>query len=170
MNRPRRRRKPRRKGALVNIGVLSDTHGYLDDRIAEWFAGVEHILHAGDVGPPGLLRELERIAPVTAVSGNTDGPELGLPHTVVLELDRIKFLVHHIVEPHWPGDPLRERLAREQPHLVVFGHTHRPFWERIGNRWFLNPGYSGLPKPAQERSVVILETGRQGIVPRFLTL
>jgi hypothetical protein len=58
--------------AMTTIGVISDTHGYVDPRVFELFAGVDHILHAGDIGPPGVVLQLERIAPVTAVRGNCD--------------------------------------------------------------------------------------------------
>ena len=57
----------------MKLGIISDTHSFLDPRIAQIFDGVEHILHAGDVGPHSLLLELGAIAPVTAVLGNTDG-------------------------------------------------------------------------------------------------
>ncbi|HAV64105.1 MAG TPA: YfcE family phosphodiesterase, partial [Verrucomicrobiales bacterium] len=56
----------------MRIGVISDTHGYLDPKIPALFQGVEHILHAGDIGYASIILELEQIAPVTAVLGNTD--------------------------------------------------------------------------------------------------
>ena len=82
----------------MRIGVISDTHAFLDPRVEKLFAGVDHILHAGDVGPHMLLHELEAIAPVTAVVGNTDAG-LNLNLTEVVELGGRKFLVHHIVDP-----------------------------------------------------------------------
>ncbi len=87
----------------MKIGVISDTHNFLDPKVADLFAGVEHILHAGDVGNWPILSELETIAPVTAVYGNTD---MGLPlkETEVVELAGWKFLVHHIVNPLAPTD------------------------------------------------------------------
>ena len=63
-------------GHFMEIGVISDTHNFLDPKIPERFAGVGHILHAGDIGLPWILQELERVAPVTAVGGNTDDPAL----------------------------------------------------------------------------------------------
>ncbi|HVV72662.1 MAG TPA: metallophosphoesterase family protein, partial [Verrucomicrobiae bacterium] len=65
----------------MRIGVISDTHNYLDPRVAEIFRGVEHILHGGDIGLPSILLELERIAPVTAVQGNTDEAAFHYPLT-----------------------------------------------------------------------------------------
>ena len=70
----------------MKLGLISDTHDYLDPRIPELFAGVDHILHAGDVGRPLLIVELEQIAPVTAVTGNTD-EGLPLRETELVTLD-----------------------------------------------------------------------------------
>ena len=83
----------------MKIGVISDTHNFLDPKVHELFAGVNHILHAGDIGNATIISELEAIAPVTAVYGNTD---MGLPfkETEIIELGTRKFLIHHIVNPH----------------------------------------------------------------------
>jgi hypothetical protein len=153
----------------VKIGVISDTHGYLDVRIPELFAGVDHILHGGDIGVPALILELEMIAPVSAVLGNTDA---GLPfkETEIVQLAGRKFLLHHIVNPLMPGDRLKTLLSREQPDVVIFGHTHQQFYRTIGEMLFLNPGYAGKPKFAQSRSVAILHCDADGIRPEFLPL
>jgi hypothetical protein len=82
----------------MKIGAISDTHGYFDPKIVKLFAGVDHILHAGDIGLPWLILELEQIAPVTAVLGNNDAG-LDFKETEVAEFDGRKFLVHHIVDP-----------------------------------------------------------------------
>jgi putative phosphoesterase len=153
----------------VKIGVISDTHNFLDPRIAEMFEGVEHILHAGDVGDTTIIAELEAIAPVTAVYGNTD---MGLPlkETEVVELTGRKCLVHHIVNPFAPADKLKERIARARPDAVVFGHTHKKFCETVGGILFFNPGYSGKPKHGVERSVAIFHCSAKEIRAEFLPL
>src|SRR5262245_61456345 len=115
----------------MRIGVISDTHGYLDPRVPALFAGVEHILHAGDIGPNSILVALEQIAPVTAVLGNNDAG-LDLRETECVSLTGKKILVHHIVDVHAPDESLRRRLEREQPDVVVFGHSHKPYRETIG--------------------------------------
>ena len=122
----------------MRIGVISDTHGFLDPKIPKLFAGVEHILHAGDVGPHSLLLELEAIAPVTAVLGNTD-TWLNLKLTELAEVGGRKFLLHHIVNPHALTDELKDRIGAQDPMLVVFGHTHKPFCETIGGVLFSIP-------------------------------
>jgi hypothetical protein len=154
----------------MRIAVISDTHNFLDPRIPTLFAGVDHILHGGDIGMPILLLELEQIAPVTAVGGNTDDPGFRYRSTQAVELGGRKFLVHHIVNPHAPADPLRARLARERPDVVVFGHTHKPFSETLGGTLFFNPGYAGKHRLGLERSVAILHCDEKEIRPEYLAL
>jgi putative phosphoesterase len=153
----------------VKIGVLSDTHGFLDPRIPELFAGVDHILHAGDIGYASIILELKAIAPVTAVLGNTD-EALDFNLTATVELGGRKYLVHHIVNPHAPDLKLHARLLRDRPDVVVFGHTHKMFCETVGRTLFFNPGYAGKPKYNTGRSVALLHCDEQGIRPEFLPL
>jgi putative phosphoesterase len=153
----------------MKIGVISDTHGFLDPKIPGLFAGVGHILHAGDIGPDSIISELEAIAPVTAVLGNTDAGSAFRP-TEMVTLDGRKFLVHHIVDPYAPREELQPRLAREHPDAVVFGHTHKAFCQRINGTLFFNPGYAGRPKHGTERSVAILHDEGKEIRPEFLKL
>lgn len=153
----------------MKIGVISDTHGFLDPGIPGLFAGVGHILHAGDIGPDSIIAELEAIAPVTAVLGNTDSSStFQLTETVVLA--GRKFLVQHIVDPYAPRKELRLRLTRERPDAVVFGHTHKAFNGTMDGVWYLNPGYAGKPKRGTERSVAILHCEGTEIRPEFLPL
>ena len=153
----------------MRIGLISDTHGYLDPRVEKIFAGVDHILHAGDIGPDLIIHELSTIAPVTAVLGNNDSsPSFRLTETV--ELGGRKFLLHHIVTPRELQSDLQLRLARERPAAVIFGHSHKPFNEVIGGVHFLNPGYAGKPRFNQPRSVAVLEVDAKGLRPRFIEL
>ena len=139
----------------MKIGLISDTHGFLDPKVPEIFAGVSHILHAGDIGDDSIIVELKAIAPVTAVLGNTDSsPTFRL--TEVVALAQRKFFVHHIVNPHALKENLQLQVARERPDAVVFGHTHKAFCETIGGVLYLNPGYAGKPKFGAERTVAIL--------------
>jgi putative phosphoesterase len=133
------------------------------------FAGVSHILHAGDIGNANIISELEEIAPVTAVFGNTD-MNLPFKETEIIELAGRKFLIHHIVNPVAPGERVLERIARALPDVIVFGHTHKRFCETIGGILFFNPGYSGRPKLNLERSAAILHCDEREIRPEFLPL
>lgn len=153
----------------LKIGVLSDTHGHLDPSIAKVFEGVAHILHGGDIGLPWLILELEEIAPVTAVLGNTDAG-LEFKETEVLELGARKFLVHHILDVKKPEERIRNRIIRENPDVVVFGHTHKPFCETIGGTLYFNPGYAGQKRFSLPRTVAILNCDGQGISAEFVEL
>jgi uncharacterized protein len=154
----------------VKIGVISDTHNYLDPQVRTLFAGVDHILHAGDIGLPKILIDLGEIAPVTAVLGNTDDPGFHYRLSEVLELNGRKFLLHHIVHPHSSGDWLRERLEKERPDVVVFGHSHKPFCETIRGTLFFNPGYAGKTRFGMNRSVAVLHCTTKEIWPEHLAL
>ena len=153
----------------MKIGVISDTHNFFDPRIPDLFEGVEHIIHAGDVGTSAILTELEQIAPVTAVSGNTDSM-LPLKEIEVFELGRHKFLLQHIVQPHTPAVLWSDRVQREKPDAIVFGHTHKPFNQTIEGIWYFNPGYAGKTRFGMERSVAVLHFQRGKIKPEFLKL
>ncbi len=155
---------------MVRIGVISDTHNFFDPRIPALFEGVDLILHGGDIGNHSIILQLEAIAPVTAVLGNTDDSGLRFPQTEVVEIEGRKFLVHHIVNPRALAEPLQERIAHEQPEVVIFGHSHKPFRETIGGIIFFNPGYAGHSRFGMERSVAILRCDKKGIVARHLSL
>lgn len=131
------------------------------------FAQVDHILHAGDVGPASLLTELEALAPVTAVYGNTDGWEIrGLvPQVATLELDGFNIVVTHGDQF---GTPTPERLHAEFPdaEILVFGHTHRPVLTMVDVVvTVMNPGGAGPRRFNLPASVGILEL-EAGIPPR----
>ena len=153
----------------MKIGVLSDTHGHLDPKIVTLFEGVDHILHGGDIGYPSIILELEQVAPVTAVLGNNDAG-LDFNETEIVRLLDRKFLVHHIVNAHKPSDSIKRRIIRENPDVVVFGHTHKPFCETIGQTLFFNPGYAGKPRFNLARSVAILNCDSTGVTAEFLEL
>jgi putative phosphoesterase len=154
----------------MTIGVISDTHNFFDPKIPELLTGTEHILHAGDIGTPKILLELEQIAQVTAVAGNTDDPGFRYRQMEVVSVGGLKFLVHHIVNPLEPGDALKDRLARESPDVVVFGHTHKPFCQELRGTLFFNPGYAGKSRFGMERTLAVLHCNGGRIRPEYFTL
>jgi putative phosphoesterase len=154
----------------VKLGVISDTHDFLDPKIPQLFSGVDHILHAGDIGKPSLLLQLESIAPVIAVGGNTDDPSFRYRETQIAQLGGRKFLVHHIVDPRALRDDLKARIQRDKPDAVIFGHTHKPCNETIDGILFFNPGYAGKNKFGLQRSVAILRCDKKIISAEFLPL
>ena len=152
----------------MKLGLISDTHGFLDPRLPKPFRGVDHILHAGDIGPDRLLAQLESIAPVTAVLGNTDSSNwINLTETPTL--GGRKFLIHHIVSPRSLTAELEAQIKLAQPNVILFGHTHRRFEETINGVLFINPGYSGQPKQGVERSVAVLHLEKMLLV-EFISL
>jgi uncharacterized protein len=134
----------------VRIGILSDTHGLLRPEVFPALEGVDHILHAGDVGDPDLLLALEALAPVTAVHGNTDGWEVRgrVPESAEVALGGLRFALVHGHLPRHGTTPERLSAAFPDADVVVFGHTHQPFLKEEPGaggcpRWFLNPGSAG---------------------------
>jgi putative phosphoesterase len=153
----------------MKIGIISDTHGFLDPRIEAIFAGVDHILHAGDIGNPMMELELKFIAPVTLVLGNND-QGMSFKETEVVTLADKKFLVHHIVNPRALADPLKARIRRDRPDAVIFGHTHKKFAEMVDGVFYFNPGYAGKPKFGAERSVARLHLDGPELRHEFIPL
>ena len=123
----------------MKIGVVSDTHGLFRPQVASALAGVERILHLGDVGQASVLEELAKIAPVTAVRGNVDrsGPCGELPETEVVMIGgHYVYMLHDLHTLHL--DPVAGKFV-----AVLYGHTHVPnFYRRKGVLYF-NPGSCG---------------------------
>jgi putative phosphoesterase len=142
----------------MKIGIVSDTHGLFRPEIAPALAGVERILHLGDVGKPAVLKELGKIAPVTAVRGNVDreGSCAELPETdVVLIADRYVYMLHDLHTLHL--DPAAGKFA-----AVLSGHTHVPnFYTRKGVLYF-NPGSCGPRRFRLPVTVGLLTVGEDG--------
>ena len=152
---------------MTTGGILSDNHSDWPPHIAESLAGVDAIIHAGDIGPYKLVLDMEAIAPTTAVLGNTDG-DMPINESAVVTLDGKKFFVQHIVDPHRLQASLRERLKRIEPDVVVFGHTHMPFCETLGGVLFLNPGSVTQPRGDYRPSMVRLTIDHGKITPKFI--
>ncbi len=141
----------------MRIGLISDTHGLLRPEVFDLFAGVDRILHAGDIGSVEILIELEAIAPVTAVRGNTDGFEVRarVPEVAELELADRRIVVVHGDQFGTPG-PLELRAAYPSADIVVYGHTHRPLVDRAEGKLVVNPGAAGPRRFKLRPSVGIL--------------
>ncbi|MBX3734644.1 MAG: metallophosphoesterase family protein [Verrucomicrobiae bacterium] len=154
---------------MTRIGLIADTHGFLDRRVLTLFEGVDAILHAGDIGYPSLILELEAVAPVTAVLGNTD-TGLDFRITEVLEACGRRILLHHIVDPSDPAKSIGNRFLKAQPAAVIFGHTHRGFHETRNGVVLVNPGYAGKPRFGQPRSVAVATIAPGAIQVEFLPL
>jgi putative phosphoesterase len=121
------------------IGVISDTHGLLRPEALAALAGVERIVHAGDIGAPDVLAALGRIAPVTAVRGNNDRDRWAadIPETDVLEIGEVSLYVLHDLH-ELDLDPRAAGFA-----AVIAGHSHQPRMEERDGVLYLNPGSAG---------------------------
>jgi putative phosphoesterase len=151
----------------MRLGVIADTHGLLRPEVFQAFAEVDHILHAGDIGPVDLLTELESLAPVTAVYGNTDYDEVRdrLPQVAAIELEGFDIVVTHGDQM---GSPTPENLNAAFPdaQIIVYGHTHRPLLTIVDVVvTVMNPGGAGHRRFGLPPSVGILEL-EPGIPPR----
>ena len=133
------------------VGLISDTHGLVRPGVIEAFEGVELILHAGDVGD-GVIAELESIAPVLAVSGNTDPP--GFPRlsdAIDVELGGLEV---HVSHGHELGSPTPQKLLATYPaDVIVYGHTHKQLVVEADGRWVVNPGAAGAQRFSLKPSV-----------------
>lgn len=151
----------------MRIGVIADTHGLLRPEVFSLFEAVDHILHGGDVGEPSILADLEALAPVTAVYGNTDGPELRaiLPQVASLRLDGFDIVVTHGDQFGSPT-PASLHDAFPEAEIIVYGHTHRPLLELVDRTvTVMNPGGAGPRRFDLLPSVGIMEL-EPGIPPR----
>lgn len=157
----------------IRIGVIADTHGLFDPAIRRHFRGVDHILHAGDIGDRSVIEQVEQIAPVTAVSGNIDNndEQNGFPPEAVIELAGRRIAIRHIL---YEGGRLtkdgRAFLEREQPDVCVFGHTHQPKAEWFGNTLLFNPGSAGPRRFSLPRGVGLFTIAQGKIIPKLIRL
>jgi putative phosphoesterase len=150
----------------VLLGVISDTHGLLRPEAVKVLAGVSHIIHAGDIGNPGILVELAAIAPVTPVRGNMDWGEWAkdLRETEVLEVGGVSIYVLHDV------DRLDLNPGAAGFQAVVFGHTHQPEIRWVDGILYLNPGSAGPVRGSKPVALALLEAGEGRLTPRFVDL
>ncbi len=134
---------------MTKIGLLSDTHGYLDPKIYEHFKDVDEIWHAGDIGSLEVIDELKKFKPLRIIYGNIDETEIRseTKETEIFEVEKMKVLMTHIAgRPGRYAKGIPELLEREKPSIFVCGHSHIllvQFDKRLNTLW-LNPGACGI--------------------------
>lgn len=133
---------------MIKIGCLSDTHGFLNERLLAFFADVDEVWHAGDIGSTMVLETLERIKPVRAVYGNIDGSEVRkiAPMHQKFVVEDMKVWITHI--GGYPGNydrSIKASLLTNPPDIFVCGHSHilRVMFDKKLSLFYLNPGASG---------------------------
>ena len=148
------------------IGVISDTHGYVPAAVYRAFEQTDLIVHAGDIGRPGVLKTLKRISTLVAVRGNMDFGMWAdrLPKTKRIQIGHFSIYVIHDMQ----------RLDLEPGSAgimaVISGHTHRPVARERNGVLFLNPGSASHPKLGDSASVALLRLQANDLTPRFVNL
>ena len=158
---------------MTLVGVISDTHGRLDPAAYAALADCDRIIHAGDIGGPAILRELQTLAPVTAVLGNNDFPEYGaeVGRYARLEVDGVRFLVAHYPQAVRLGGPYGSKALEPGepiPDICIHGHTHVPRLE-YGKQvrptsYVVNPGSASRPRGGNPRSIARIEIAAGQVV------
>lgn len=168
--------KKRQRWSPTRIGVISDTHGYLDPDALRALRGVSHIIHAGDIVDGATLDRLRAVAPLTAVAGNLDDGDLaaGLPREATGVVDRVCFAVGH------KRKRLLKRIAagKVQPpkdggpfDLIVFGHEHVPSAVWVDGVLHLNPGTASSPDEEDDGpTLAVVEARATGLNVRLVPL
>ncbi len=133
--------------AKITLGILSDTHGWLDPELVDIFGNqhVDQIVHAGDIGKQEVLDQLGELGEVHVVKGNIDGGDLRfLPEEVTFDVGPRHFAMRHIAgSPPRPRKAARELIGRERPDVFICGHSHIPVVGRVNGALWINPGACG---------------------------
>ena len=167
---------------MRRIGLLSDTHGYLDDRILTYLSECDEIWHAGDIGNFETALKLSALKPLRAVSGNIDGTDLRKEFPLRLKFicEEVDVLIVHIggYPGHYSTD-VRKEINSSAPKLFISGHSHilKVIYDSKYKLLHINPGAAGIQGFHQIRTLVrfsidkeaikdleVVELGRKGII------
>ena len=145
------------------LGIVSDTHGWFHPALEEYFADVDLILHAGDLGTPDVLDRLEQIAPVQAVYGNVDGAAVrrSTQENLRTDFEGLRFWMTHIGgRPGKWNRAIAAAIENDPPNVFICGHSHILRIERVRdlqNMLYINPGAAGRQGLHQVKTCVRLE-------------
>ena len=145
------------------IGVISDTHGLLRPEAEERLAGVDHIIHSGDIGSPEIVPRLRAIAPTTAIRGNVDTQEWAgefSDRDAVTLAGRSIYVLHDLCDLNL--DPVMAGFD-----IVISGHSHRPRMETIDGVLYLNPGSAGPRRFGLQITLATLDLSEDAILPEI---
>jgi len=132
---------------LTQIGLLSDTHGFLDEKVFEYFKDCDEVWHAGDFGPE-VVEKLKKLKNLKGVFGNIDGPDIRseFPEQLVFMCEEVKVMMRHIGgSPPKYNPETRKELAIHKPQLFISGHSHilKVIYDNKINCLHINPGAAG---------------------------
>lgn len=149
----------------TTVGLVSDTHGWLDPELIEVFEDYDAdvIIHAGDIGDTAVIDQLDEVAPVRAVRGNIDGGDLRFyPEEEHVDVGGRTLSVLHIAgSPNRPKKRARELIRREQPDVFICGHSHIPVVDRVDDTLWINPGAAGRHGFHTERFAAMLHVDEE---------
>jgi putative phosphoesterase len=151
----------------LKVGIISDTHGWLDPRVAHHFHEVDEIWHAGDIGQASVITDLEKIKPCKAVFGNIDSAALRAQTKdfLLLEVKGFKVLLIHIAGPFSSYNIQTRALIHQfKPHALVCGHSHilKVAWDKAFNLLYINPGAAGQHGFHLVRTIIRLNITEKG--------
>ncbi|MFH1761987.1 MAG: YfcE family phosphodiesterase [bacterium] len=149
----------------MQLGIISDSHNSIPDKVFTCFENTDHILHAGDICTRGILTDLRALAPVTAALGNCDEYPLlsELRKIVITEFCGIKILLLHIFHPRHSVKNMMGTIRDNNINIVIFGHSHIPFNKRIEGILYFNPGSCSKPQGKCRTIGIIDIAGSDGI-------
>jgi putative phosphoesterase len=170
----------------MKIGLISDTHSYLDPKVFEHFKACDEIWHAGDIGTMALADDLERFKPLKGVYGNIDGKDLQVrfPEDLWMEVEGVSVLMTHIGGAPPNYNPRVKKLLSERiPQLFICGHSHILRIKRdpaFSNMLYVNPGAAGQHgfhtmktivrfeiASKEIRNMEVIELGKRGQLSRL---
>lgn len=152
----------------MKIGLLSDTHSFLDAKIFQYFHQVDEIWHAGDIGDADVLKKLEDFKTTRAVFGNIDDQEMQnvIPEDLVFELEGVKIFITHIAgKPPGYNKRVKQLIKEHQPDLLICGHSHilKVEYDKANQLLFVNPGACGRHGFHRIRTVLRFELNQSKI-------
>ncbi|GJM29267.1 MAG: phosphoesterase [Cyclobacteriaceae bacterium] len=167
----------------MTIGLIADTHGYLDPKISSYFSACDEIWHAGDIGSVKVLESLEQIATTKAVYGNIDGQDIRImcPEDLIITKEGIKVLLTHIAgTPGKYNSRVKSIIRHQNPDLIVCGHSHILKVTRdpvISGLLYINPGAAGRHGFHHQKTIIrmslengsvtnleVIELGKRGSI------
>ncbi|MBI9065704.1 MAG: metallophosphoesterase family protein [Salinivirgaceae bacterium] len=144
---------------MISIGLLSDTHSHIDDKMINFLSKCDEIWHAGDIGNISIIDKLKEIKPIRAVYGNIDDNEVRQEYekTIIFTLEQVKVIMTHIggYPPNYTSE-FKQLIKAERPKIFISGHSHilKVIYDKGNECLHINPGAAGIHGLHQKRTMV----------------